>query len=139
MTPFTLELQPSQWLRYWLTGIHLLAATLVALTPIPPLPKLVLLTIIGTGYAIQFKQLFRAPLQPPLSLHVRDSTPWLLTTAAGQALEIELRHSIVFRHLIVLYLHTEAHGNRTLIIPSDSLPAEGHRRLRRLLRLKSTS
>lgn len=134
------SLYPSRYTLIAQLGLAISAAMLVAISPILLVAKLsglLILLAAGISFSINFCR------QNPERLFVVDGDAdcWRLISSPGKiqhgkelAVDLQLEPSqFVTAGLVILYFRTQQGERVTRVIPRDSLSAEEHRILRKLL------
>ena len=133
--PLRIEPGPSAALAAGLAGTHAGAGVVVLTLPLVWELQLCLaaLILVGLGEAIRL-HLLRLGGTAVRSAEWRGGDEWWVRGGDGAVETARLHAStLVLPRLVVLRLSTGALRIRTLVLPSDSLSAGTHRRLRALL------
>ncbi len=126
-----LELKPSRWLLGWLVAIHGLAVVAVWLAALPSGWRLALLLLVGASAMVSARREWqrRGEMLIPQTL-----TRWRVGAINQQGVEAELLDARVFRHVVMLRFRIDGRWwPRTIVVASDAVDADTHRRLRAAL------
>lgn len=127
-----LELKPSRWILGWLGIIHGLAGAAVGLATLSIGWRFALLGVVAVSLAISLalEWLRDGQLLVPQTL-----TRWWLGSINKGKVQADLIDAQVFRHVVIL--HFRVFGRwwpRTIVVASDAVDADSHRRLRAALK-----
>ena len=130
------SLTPSKYYFYAQLGLVVASVMIIAFSPILPLSKIAgLLIFLGAGIGVYCH--FRRQLPVQLFLLDSETHSWRLICKSGDtvtATDLVLKPTqFVTRFWVILYFKKADGGELSLVIPGDSLPAEQHRVLRKLL------
>ncbi len=126
-----LALKPSRWLLGWLAVIHGLAAVAIWLAVLPTGWQLSLLALIGVSLVVSMLRELRRGGE---MLIPQTLTQWRLRAISKGEVEAELLDAQVFRHVVILRFSVAGRWwPRPVVVVSDAVDADSHRRLRAAL------
>jgi len=128
---FSITLKPSRWLIISIITLYSLSACVIAALQTTTLIRLLLLLIVIVSLMWHWRNAGRCTV---IQLFPETTErQWVLVSKTAKHTDADLTGSLVYRYLVILYFQLENGGRCTILIPSDSIDEESHRRLRALL------
>lgn len=135
-TPLRLEVSPSAQLLRLLLWFHLTSATLVLAQPLEILWQITLVAALAISLHMQ-----RQKLRRRFEVARDSGGEWQWKEEGGKAVAVELMADSYVMPWLVIFNCRERHSRRrhSLVLATDSLPAQQLRRLRVALRQEDTA
>jgi len=125
-SPLTLEFKRSKVIQFYLSGIHMLAATAVLISTVAVFIKVIVLVFLLISFVFQKSR----SCQYKKLIWLKEND-WVLFDASDNEVNANLRPlSFSCSWLVILALRTENNNVINLLVPFDALSKESFRQLK---------